>query len=198
MAIGGPDHELRPKPAKPAKTAYFNLWSPRPCAIAPAPPRPAPDRTCPNPTEIVPRVPIPPLRSAPGHEPSPGGPKPQNQQKKPRSYPFFGVQTVGLLPPHPNAPARLVPSDETEPQSKAPIMSYSRNRLELRKMGKIWGRLVGFAGFGPPGGGSCPGTDRGVGSAHAGCVRSGSGGCGQRRGRPGGSKVGAVTLDRSL
>ena len=111
--IGGPDHELRLKPAKPAKTAHFTLRHPRLCAIAPAP-----DRTRPNPLEPdrnrPPRA-DPAPRSAPGLESPPGGPKPQKRQKRPRSYPFFNFQITGPLPTHPDAPARLVLSDETEP-----------------------------------------------------------------------------------
>ena len=57
----------------------------------------------------------------------------QNWQKRPRSYPFFGVQTTAWLPPHPDAPAWLVPSDKTDPQSEAPIMSYGRNRQNRQK-----------------------------------------------------------------
>ena len=42
----------------------------------------------------------------------------------PRSCPFFAVQTAARLPPHPDAPGPLVPWDETETESGAPIMSY--------------------------------------------------------------------------
>ena len=52
----------------------------------------------------------------------------QYWQKRPQCNPFFGVQTATRLPPHRDAPAWLVPSDKTEPQSAAPIMSYGRNR----------------------------------------------------------------------
>ena len=42
----------------------------------------------------------------------------------PRSRPFFAVQTAARVPPHPDAPGPLVPQDETETESGAPIMSY--------------------------------------------------------------------------
>ena len=42
----------------------------------------------------------------------------------PRSCPVFGVQTDARLPPHPDVPGPLVPWDQTETESEAPIMSY--------------------------------------------------------------------------
>ena len=42
----------------------------------------------------------------------------------PRSCPIFGVQTAARLPLHPDAHGPLVPWDETETESEAPIMSY--------------------------------------------------------------------------
>ena len=60
-------------------------------------PRPSPDRTGPNPAEIIPHGSIPPRGP-------PGGPEPQNRQKQPRTYPFFGIQTAGRLPPIPMPP----------------------------------------------------------------------------------------------
>ena len=48
----------------------------------------------------------------------------QNLLSSPRSCPFFGIQTAARLTPHPDAPGPLVPWDETETESEAPIMSY--------------------------------------------------------------------------
>ena len=101
-------------------------YSPHPDPPRPGPHPSEPDRNCHPSADPAPR-------SIPGHEPPPRGPKPQNRQEGPRSYQFFGIQTAGRQPPHPDAPTRLVPSDETEPQSEAPIMNYGRNRQNLQK-----------------------------------------------------------------
>ena len=126
--IGVPDHELPPKPAKPAKTISFYFIAPEAeCHI----PRPGPHsaetvRTRPPCADLTPRSP-------PGNEPPHGGPKPAKQAIWPRSCPFFSVHNTAWLPPHPDAPDPLVPWDETEPQLEAPIMSYGRNRQNRQK-----------------------------------------------------------------
>lgn len=64
-------------------------------------------------------------RSFPGHEQPPWGPKTAKSWERPRTCPFFGIQTGARLPPpHPVALARRAPWDEAEPESETPIMSY--------------------------------------------------------------------------
>ena len=88
--------------------------------------RPSPDRTRLNLAEIVPRAPIP-TRGPPR------GARTVKLEKTAPILPIFRHSSRGAATPHPDAPARLVPSDETESQSEAPIISYGRNRQNLKK-----------------------------------------------------------------